>query len=157
MATKYMVCYFQLVKLSKFCTICFIFCLLLYWSTYLTFVLKKVRRVGHYTSGVVIDKTNDVGYVNRTKMKSSTTHSYVITQKMCWKTNFRPHSSIIECFFQKTLSYKMLGNQVEFYLQKFIWGLKTPPKIYGQILERVFENVQKNDPSNPSLKFVHNF
>jgi len=51
----------------------------------------------------------------------------------------------------------MLGNQAEFYLQKYIWGFKTSPKSYGQISERVFENVQNNDPSDPSLKFVHNF
>jgi len=50
----------------------------------------------------------------------------------------------------------MLGNEVEFYLQKSVWSFETPSKNYGQKLERVWK-CQKNVPSNPSLKFDNNF
>jgi len=50
-----------------------------------------------------------------------------------------------------------LGNQVKFHFQKSVWYFKTPFKSDGQNSKRMFENVKENVPSNPSLKFVHNF
>jgi len=36
-----------------------------------------------------------------------------------------------------------VGNKAKLYSQKSVWDFKTPTKSYGQISERVFENVQK--------------
>jgi len=55
------------------------------------------------------------------------------------------------------LNSEKLGNQVQFLLKKSVCDLETPIKSYRQNSERVFENVQKNAPSKPSLNFVYNF
>jgi len=47
-------------------------------------------------------------------------------------------------------------NQSTFHLQKSVLDFKSLVKSYGQISEK-FEIVKENVPSNPSLKFDHNF
>jgi len=74
--------------------------------------------------------------------------------KIKFQTSFR-HSRIL--FLEKLRIAKSWGIKLIFISKNPFEVFETPPKSYGQISKRVFENVQKNDPSNSSLKFVHHF
>jgi len=71
-----------------------------------------------------------------------------------FQTSFR--NSII-IFFKKLWTKRKFVNKAKFYLQKSVWDFESLIKSYGQNSKKMFENVKKNVPSNPSLKFFYNF